>query len=90
MISLQLIRVRSKDGNFRFELQPSSDISELISKVRGDYGKPNGNHSSHNLKILETAPNADPASITISNQPRGNEAQVSTLRGRTLQNLGLQ
>lgn len=30
---VQLIRVRSKDGNFRFDLQPESDISELLNKV---------------------------------------------------------
>ncbi|KAH0590327.1 hypothetical protein H2248_000487 [Termitomyces sp. 'cryptogamus'] len=28
-----LIRVRSKDGNFRFELQPTADISELLAKI---------------------------------------------------------
>ncbi|TFK41295.1 NPL4 family-domain-containing protein [Crucibulum laeve] len=66
-----LIRVRSKDGNFRFDLRPDSDISELVAK------------------ILETASNADPESITISNQPRGNETKVSTLKSRTLGNLGL-
>ena len=30
---IQLIRVRSKDGNFRFDIQPESDISELLKKV---------------------------------------------------------
>ncbi|KAG2023596.1 NPL4 [Coprinopsis cinerea AmutBmut pab1-1] len=40
-------------------------------------------------KILESSPDADPETVTISNQPRGNEALVSTLKGRTLQNLGL-
>jgi hypothetical protein len=29
----QLIRVRSRDGNFRFELQPTDDISVLAQKV---------------------------------------------------------
>lgn len=66
-----LIRVRSKDGNFRFELDPNSDISQLLAK------------------ILETSPDADPSSVTLSNQPRGNEAKASTLKGRTLKNLGL-
>ncbi|KAI0768630.1 polyubiquitin-tagged protein recognition complex Npl4 component [Trametes elegans] len=65
-----LIRIRSKDGNFRFEFQPTSDISELLAKV------------------VETSPNADPSTITISNQPRGNEVLVSTLTGRNLQSLG--
>ncbi|PCH33293.1 polyubiquitin-tagged protein recognition complex Npl4 component [Wolfiporia cocos MD-104 SS10] len=66
-----LIRVRSKDGNFRFELQPTDDISKLASK------------------ILETASNPDPATLTISDRPRGNETLVSTLKGSTLQALGL-
>ncbi|KAL4261695.1 Nuclear protein localization protein 4 [Pleurotus pulmonarius] len=66
-----LVRVRSKDGNFRFDLQPSADISDLVSK------------------ILETAPNADAATLTMSNQPRGGEQNVSNIRGRTLQSLGL-
>ncbi|KAJ7785914.1 NPL4 family-domain-containing protein [Mycena metata] len=66
-----LLRVRSRDGNFRFELAPTADISELLAK------------------ILETAPDADPSTLTISNQPRGNEAKFSTLTGRSLQSLGL-
>ncbi|KAJ7101003.1 NPL4 family-domain-containing protein [Mycena crocata] len=66
-----LLRVRSKDGNFRFELAPTADISELLAK------------------ILETAPDADPSSVTISNQPRGNEAKFSSLKGRSLTSLGL-
>ncbi|KIS72305.1 putative nuclear protein localization factor and ER translocation component [Mycosarcoma maydis] len=28
-----IVRVRSKDGNFRFELQPTDDASQLIAKV---------------------------------------------------------
>lgn len=66
-----LIRIRSKDGNFRFELNPKDDVSKLLSK------------------ILESTLDADPSSITISNQPRGNETPVSLLKGRTLQSLGL-
>ncbi|KAI0274867.1 polyubiquitin-tagged protein recognition complex Npl4 component [Gloeopeniophorella convolvens] len=66
-----LVRVRSRDGNFRFELQPTSDISELVAK------------------IIETAVDADPATLAISNQPRGNETLVSTLKGRDLQSLGI-
>ncbi|KAJ7071479.1 NPL4 family-domain-containing protein [Mycena amicta] len=66
-----LLRVRSPDGNFRFEFLPTADISELLAKV------------------AETAPDADPATFTISNQPRGNEALFSTLTGRSLQALGL-
>jgi len=33
LIRAQLVRIRSRDGNFRFELQPTSDISELVTKV---------------------------------------------------------
>lgn len=40
-------------------------------------------------QIQETSPDADPPTITISNQPRGNEVKISTLKGRTLGNLGL-
>ncbi|KAI0052906.1 polyubiquitin-tagged protein recognition complex Npl4 component [Auriscalpium vulgare] len=66
-----LVRVRSRDGNFRFEVQPTTDISELVAK------------------ILETTVDADPSTLAISNQPRGNETLVSTLVGRDLQGLGL-
>jgi nuclear protein localization family protein 4 len=38
---------------------------------------------------MSTAPDADPLSITISNQPRGNEVNITRLKSRTLQNLGL-
>ncbi|KAH9919119.1 polyubiquitin-tagged protein recognition complex Npl4 component [Fomitopsis serialis] len=65
-----LIRIRSKDGNFRFDLAPTADISELVAK------------------ILETTSNADPATVAISNRPRGNETLVSTIAGN-LQTLGL-
>jgi hypothetical protein len=33
LIRAQLVRIRSRDGNFRFELRPTSDISELVTKV---------------------------------------------------------
>ncbi|KAH9945623.1 polyubiquitin-tagged protein recognition complex Npl4 component [Amylocystis lapponica] len=66
-----LVRVRSKDGNFRFELPPTADISELAAK------------------IIDTAPEADPATLAISNRPRGNETLVSALKGRNLQALGI-
>ncbi|KAI0344127.1 polyubiquitin-tagged protein recognition complex, Npl4 component [Trametopsis cervina] len=66
-----LVRIRSKDGNFRFPLEPNADISELVAK------------------ILETTTDADADTIAISNQPRGNETLVSTLRNRTLQSLGI-
>ncbi|KAI0318986.1 polyubiquitin-tagged protein recognition complex Npl4 component [Amylostereum chailletii] len=66
-----LIRIRSKDGNFRFEFDPSADISQLLAK------------------ISETTTNSDPSTLTISNQPRGNETPASSLQGRNLQSLGL-
>ncbi|KAG1757330.1 NPL4 family-domain-containing protein [Suillus lakei] len=66
-----LLRIRSKDGNFRFELPSTADISVLVNK------------------ILETTVDADPASLAVSNQPRGNETLMSTLKGRNLQTLGL-
>ncbi|KAF5374904.1 hypothetical protein D9758_000481 [Tetrapyrgos nigripes] len=66
-----LIRVRSKDGNFRFELSPDADVMQLFQK------------------ILETTSDADEQSFTISNQPRGNEAQLLSLKGRSIQSLGL-
>ena len=40
-------------------------------------------------KILETTTDADASTLAISNQPRGNETLVSTLKGRNLANLGL-
>lgn len=33
LIQLQLIRIRSKDGNFRFDFNPDDDISRLLEKV---------------------------------------------------------
>lgn len=41
------------------------------------------------LQILETTENADPATLAISNQPRGNETLVSSLKGRSLKSLGI-
>ncbi|KAF8559307.1 polyubiquitin-tagged protein recognition complex, Npl4 component [Imleria badia] len=67
-----LIRIRSKDGNFRFQVSPSDDIHLLVDKI-----------------IQTASKNVDPASITISNQPRGNETLATRLAGRDLQSLGL-
>ncbi|KAK0538689.1 nuclear protein localization protein 4 [Tilletia horrida] len=67
----RLVRVRSKDGIFRFDLQASDDAGLLITKT------------------LETTDNADPASLTFSNQPRGGEFPAETLRGKTLGELGI-
>ncbi|KAJ3768928.1 NPL4 family-domain-containing protein [Lentinula raphanica] len=67
----KLIRIRSKDGNFRHELDPDADASVLLQK------------------ILENASNIDQDTVTISNQPRGGETKLSSLKGRTLKKLGL-
>lgn len=85
----QLIRIRSRDGNFRFELSSSDDIHILVDKAHLtplawllQLTRP--------LQIVQTASkNVDPASITISNQPRGNETLATRLTGRNLQSLGL-
>ncbi|KIY67449.1 polyubiquitin-tagged protein recognition complex, Npl4 component [Cylindrobasidium torrendii FP15055 ss-10] len=66
-----LLRLRSKEGNFRFQFDPAADISVLLNK------------------IIESSPNADPNTITISDQPRGNEVPLLSLSGRTIQHLGL-
>ncbi|KIM48322.1 hypothetical protein M413DRAFT_440044 [Hebeloma cylindrosporum] len=66
-----LIRIRSKDGNFRFDFNPEDGISRLLEK------------------IVETSSNPDLSTITISNQPRGNEVKISSLKGQTLKKLGL-
>ncbi|KAJ3908182.1 NPL4 family-domain-containing protein [Lentinula edodes] len=66
-----LIRIRSKDGNFRHEFDANADALVLLQK------------------ILESAPNADPDTVTISNQPRGGETKLTSLKGRTLKALGL-
>ncbi|EPQ29157.1 uncharacterized protein PFL1_03444 [Pseudozyma flocculosa PF-1] len=66
-----LVRVRSKDGIFRFPLEPTDDAAKLVDKV------------------LETTINADPSSLTFSNQPRGGEFPANDLRGTTLGELGI-
>lgn len=40
------------------------------------------------MQIVESV-KAEPSTITISNQPRGNETNVGKLKGRNLQSLGL-
>lgn len=66
-----IVRVRSKDGNFRFELRPSDDASKLVEQ------------------LLQATPNAEPDSLTFSNQPRGGEYKANTLNGSTLSELGI-
>lgn len=43
----------------------------------------------HVVQIVETTTDCDVSTLAISNQPRGNETPVSTLKGRNLQALGL-
>ena len=38
----QLIRIRSRDGNFRFEFSPKADVAELLEKVRATLSCPSG------------------------------------------------
>jgi len=67
-----LLRIRSQDGNFRFQFEPGTSIQELRAK------------------IIETASSdIDPETIRLSNQPRGGEVNINTLRGRPLKDLGL-
>ena len=83
----QIVRIRSKDGNYRFDLQPTADISELVAKVRLPFSFVTKDRPL--FQVLETTTDADPDSLTVSNQPRGNETLVSTLGGRTLESLGI-
>ncbi|KAF8922239.1 NPL4 family-domain-containing protein [Mucidula mucida] len=64
-------KIRSKDGNFRYQMEPTDDIAVLLSK------------------ILEASPNADPTTMTISDQPRGNEVPIVSLKGRNLKSIGV-
>ncbi|KAN0060593.1 nuclear protein localization protein 4 [Thecaphora frezii] len=66
-----LVRVRSKDGIFRFPLEPTDDAAKLVDQV------------------LITTINADPDSLTFSNQPRGGEFKANSLRGTSLGELGI-
>ncbi|KAE8234909.1 hypothetical protein CF326_g27 [Tilletia indica] len=66
-----LVRVRSKDGIFRIQVESTDDAGVLIAKA------------------LETTENADPATLTFSNQPRGGEMPAESLRGKTLGELGI-
>ncbi|KIY51319.1 NPL4-domain-containing protein [Fistulina hepatica ATCC 64428] len=68
---IMLIRIRSKDGNFRFDFTQTAVLSDLVKK------------------ITETTVDADISSLTISNQPRGNETLVSQIRDQPLVKLGL-
>lgn len=49
------------------------------------------NDSSHDdfKQVLESTSNADPATLTLSNQPRGGEMDANGLRGNTLADLGI-
>lgn len=68
-------------------MEPTADISVLLAKVR--IPTLIADSTDHSAQITETIVDGDPKSITISNQPRGNETKVSQLKGRNLQSLGL-
>jgi len=84
----QLIRIRSKDGNFRFELEPTATALELAEKVIIQFTR-------HALltqvisQIIDTTKDADPSTICISERPRGGEVNINTLTTQTLKSLGL-
>lgn len=94
--SLQLVRVRSKDGIFRFPLEPTDDVAVLIQKVSRRQPVKASTVTDliltpfHRLsQVLETAPTADAATLTFSNQPRGGEMDAHGLKGSTLGDLGI-
>lgn len=45
-------------------------------------------HALH-LQVLENTSNADPATLTFSNEPRGGEQDANALKGNTLGDLGI-
>ncbi len=83
------MRIRCKDGNFRYELSPTADISQLVEKVCA--ATVACKITSHYVsQIIESIkPDADPLTITISNQPRGGEMKITTLKGKDLKSLGI-
>lgn len=83
------MRIRCKDGNFRFELLPAADVSELVQKVRAAYLFHKSLLIFYSQIVESIKPDADPSTITISNQPRGGETKVTTLKGKDLKTLGI-
>ncbi|PWN40260.1 putative NPL4-nuclear protein localization factor and ER translocation component [Ceraceosorus guamensis] len=66
-----LVRVRTRDGNHRFPVEGTDDISLLIER------------------LLQASPDADPSTLTFSNQPRGGENKADDLKGNSLNDLGI-
>ncbi|TIA91023.1 hypothetical protein E3P81_02268 [Wallemia ichthyophaga] len=66
-----IVRIRSAEGTFRFDLSGDDSI-ELL----GD-------------RIIESAPTLDKHTLSLSNEPRGGETQLSSLSKRKLSDLGI-
>ncbi len=66
--------------------KPRSSCS--FARYLGPFPSPPSSRA-NTLQIIESAPNADPSSLCLSNQPRGGATNVNSLLGRTLKDLGL-
>lgn len=99
---LQLIRIRCPDGNFRYQLDPTDTADKLIDSVSIRRNKwpsqisissltrhPSSDSLFFVSQLLKDTPNADPTTLTFSNDPRGGEMIASSLRGTTIGDLGL-
>jgi hypothetical protein len=73
---LNYSRRRTYQSSYRKCVTPESS-TECVQDLSRTY-----------FKIIETSPDADQSTLTISNQPRGNEVQMSSLKGRNIQSLG--
>lgn len=89
----QLIRCRSKTGTARYQVEPTDDISVLLEKVVSSL-PPGSGLSGHELaltrlwQIYHDAPNADPSTVELSNNPAGGATPVGQLEG-SISSLGL-
>ena len=68
-------------------MQPNDDIGVLIQKVRIHRVLAIGTDVF--VQIIENTENPDPTTITISNQPKGNEKRAADFVGQSLKKLGL-
>ena len=91
---LQIIRIRSKDGQFRINVEPTDDADKLLSQVSRvlpltliplltlDSRLP--------MQLVENVPSIDPSTLTFSNQPRdGPVMKAGDIRGNSIADLGL-
>lgn len=76
----QLVRVRSKDGQFRIPIEGNDDIRVLVDKVR----------RVRLLQLAASLPDIDVDSLTLSNEPRGGEKKAVELCGSSMDALGIQ